>query len=126
MKSSNLTVRLGALFLVFVLFVLSIDAAFANRCSERLFNFLHVLNDHDRLGLIRTIVYLYRQLLDTRRGRIRVAVRTAVSRSLAHVLRPASKFTVSPRKAGGYLFHAPRREPANSGLILIRLSTTTD
>jgi len=55
-----------------------IDAAFSNRCSERLFNFLHVLNDHDRLGLIRPIVYLYRQLLDTRRGRMRVAVRSAV------------------------------------------------
>jgi ATP synthase F1 delta subunit len=55
-----------------------IEAAFANRCSELLSNFLHVLNDHDRLPLIRPIIYLYRTTLDKRRGRMRVVVRSAV------------------------------------------------
>ncbi len=55
-----------------------IDATFANRASDLVFNFLHVLNEHDRLVLIRPITYVYRQLLERKHNQMRVEVRSAV------------------------------------------------
>src|SRR5438132_1266157 len=37
--------------------------AFADQTSQLFLNFLFVLNDHDRLHLIRSVLRLYRQLL---------------------------------------------------------------
>jgi F-type H+-transporting ATPase subunit delta len=55
-----------------------IRAAFSNRASELLVNFLLVLNDHERLDLLRPIVAAYQEMRDERAGRLRVSVRSAV------------------------------------------------
>jgi len=55
-----------------------IDRTFKDRADEIFVNFLHVLNDHERLGLLRPILTAYRELHDQRTGRIKVRVRSAV------------------------------------------------
>lgn len=55
-----------------------IKSAFEGRAPELLVNFLNVLNDRDRLGLLRSIATLYRQLLDERLKQLRIRVRSAV------------------------------------------------
>jgi F-type H+-transporting ATPase subunit delta len=54
-----------------------IRSAFQGRASEVFLNFLLVLNDHERLDLLRPILSAYRQLYEERTGRVRVRVRTA-------------------------------------------------
>jgi F-type H+-transporting ATPase subunit delta len=51
---------------------------FASRASELFYNFLQVLNDNERLDLLRGIRVAYRDLHDERAGRVRVQVRSAV------------------------------------------------
>jgi F-type H+-transporting ATPase subunit delta len=51
---------------------------FGGRVSELFLNFLLVLNDHERLGLLRGIYQSARQLYDQRQGRVPVLVRSAV------------------------------------------------
>jgi F-type H+-transporting ATPase subunit delta len=51
---------------------------FAGRASEIFLNFLLVLNDHDRLDLLRAILAAYRELADQRARRVRVQVQSAV------------------------------------------------
>jgi F-type H+-transporting ATPase subunit delta len=55
-----------------------LQAAFAGRASETFLNFLNVLNDHDRLDLLRSVHKEYERLLDRRKRRVHVQVRTAV------------------------------------------------
>jgi F-type H+-transporting ATPase subunit delta len=55
-----------------------IRSAFSGRASDLLVHSLLVLNDHDRLDLLRSIVAAYRELRDQREGRLRVYVRSAV------------------------------------------------
>ena len=55
-----------------------IRGVFEHRASSVFFNFLMVLNNHDRLGLLRPIRAAYQELYDERARRIRVVVRTAV------------------------------------------------
>jgi F-type H+-transporting ATPase subunit delta len=55
-----------------------LDRIFGGRASVILTNFLQVLNNHQRLDLLRTIVAAYRTLLDERARRIRVEVRSVV------------------------------------------------
>jgi F-type H+-transporting ATPase subunit delta len=55
-----------------------IQSAFGSRASELLVNFLLVLNDHERLGELRSIAAAYRELRDQRAGRVRVLVRSAL------------------------------------------------
>jgi len=52
--------------------------AFEGRASQVLVNFLYVLNDHDRLGLLRALASSYRELYDQRMGRMPVQVTSAV------------------------------------------------
>lgn len=56
-----------------------IDRVFQNRVSESVLNFLHVLNDHDRLVLLIPIIQAFGQLVDRRSGRVAVHVRTATT-----------------------------------------------
>ena len=51
---------------------------FENRATPVFADFLMVLNNHERLGLLRPILAAYRELYDERARRIRVQVRTAV------------------------------------------------
>src|SRR5262245_20365973 len=51
--------------------------ALAGKVSETLFNFILVLNERDRLELLRPVYLIYRDLLDERAKRVRVQVRTA-------------------------------------------------
>jgi F-type H+-transporting ATPase subunit delta len=51
---------------------------FETRAGELVFNFLMVLNAHERLDLLRPITAKYRELRDQRARRMRVLVRTAV------------------------------------------------
>lgn len=51
---------------------------FDGRASESLRNFLQVLNDHDRLDLLRPILAAARELQNRRANRVRVRVRSAV------------------------------------------------
>jgi F-type H+-transporting ATPase subunit delta len=55
-----------------------IEKGFTGRVSELLFNFLMVLNRHERLDLLRMISAAYVDLYHTRTRRIAVQVRTAV------------------------------------------------
>lgn len=54
-----------------------LEKVFAGRASETVYNFLQVLNDHERLDLLRVILRAYRDLHDQRAGRVRVRVQTA-------------------------------------------------
>jgi F-type H+-transporting ATPase subunit delta len=55
-----------------------IEKDFRGRASDTFVNFLHVLNNHLRLDLLRAILYSYRELLDEKKNRVRVLVRSAV------------------------------------------------
>jgi F-type H+-transporting ATPase subunit delta len=52
-------------------------SVFEPRASTLFFNFLMVLNAHDRLDLLRTILVAYRELRDERARRMRVQVQSA-------------------------------------------------
>jgi F-type H+-transporting ATPase subunit delta len=54
-----------------------LNKTFAGRTSEVFFDFLMVLNEHERLGLLRPIRTALQALLDERARRRRVLVRTA-------------------------------------------------
>jgi F-type H+-transporting ATPase subunit delta len=56
----------------------AIRSVFQNRASATFLNFLLVLNDHERLELLRPVLAAYRALRDERARRIRVRVQTAV------------------------------------------------
>jgi F-type H+-transporting ATPase subunit delta len=56
-----------------------IASAFASRAGNLFINFLLVLNDHDRAGLLRPIRDAYRELLEERAGKMRVQVKSAVA-----------------------------------------------
>lgn len=51
--------------------------AFEGKINETLYNFLLVLNDHERLGVIREIAVTTREIYERRAGRIPVQVRAA-------------------------------------------------
>jgi F-type H+-transporting ATPase subunit delta len=51
---------------------------FAGRVSQVFTNFLLVVNDHDRLDLLRSILAAYRAEFEARSARVRVYVRSAV------------------------------------------------
>jgi len=55
-----------------------LEAALKGNASPLVANFLRVLNQNNRLDLIRAIAAAYRDLLDQRAGRVRVSVRSAV------------------------------------------------
>jgi F-type H+-transporting ATPase subunit delta len=55
-----------------------IEKNFRGKGSETFTNFLHVLNHHGRLDLLRTIALRYRKLLDEKHKRVRVHVISAV------------------------------------------------
>jgi F-type H+-transporting ATPase subunit delta len=55
-----------------------IEKTFGPRAGELLVNFLLVLNEHDRLGLLRPILKAYREMRDQRARRVRVQVQSAV------------------------------------------------
>jgi len=55
-----------------------IQQVFENRASPLFYNFLRVLNDHERLDLLRAIALSVRELHDERERRVRVQVATAV------------------------------------------------
>lgn len=54
-----------------------IASAFAS-CSEPVRNLLGVLNENNRLSLIRSVAAVYRDLRDTQAGRVRVIVKSAI------------------------------------------------
>ncbi len=56
-----------------------IATTFGGRASDLLVNFLQVLNEHDRLDLIRPCAALFGALLEGQRGQMRVQVRSAVA-----------------------------------------------
>lgn len=55
-----------------------LKSVFEKRASETFFNFLMVLNAHERLELLRPIHAAYKELLDEQARRIRIRVETAV------------------------------------------------
>src|ERR1051326_5216813 len=55
-----------------------LSTVFENRSSELFLNFLMVLSQHDRLGLVRPVYLMYNQLYNQRQRRIPVQVTTAV------------------------------------------------
>src|SRR5689334_4718588 len=55
-----------------------IEKVFKDRASPILVNFLHVLNEHERLDLLRAIHISLREVHDERARRIRVQVATAI------------------------------------------------
>lgn len=57
----------------------AIRQAFQGRASDTFVDFLLVLNEHDRLDLLRAMRMAYAELLDERMKRMRVLVRSAVA-----------------------------------------------
>src|SRR5688572_15536999 len=55
----------------------SIDRAFGGQADAILVDFLQVLNNHDRLGLLRAVAGAFRNLNDERARRFRVKVKVA-------------------------------------------------
>ncbi len=55
-----------------------IRRTFEGRASELLVNFLYVLNNHDRLDVLRGVRAVYNDLFDRSQNRVRVVVRSAV------------------------------------------------
>ncbi len=55
-----------------------LKTVFSGRASKLFYNFLLVLNDQERLDLLRTILAAYRELNDQRCKRVRVQVESAV------------------------------------------------
>ncbi|HKI31288.1 MAG TPA: ATP synthase F1 subunit delta [Gemmataceae bacterium] len=90
-----------------------IHRAFDGRASDTFRNFLLVLNDHQRLELLRGIYEAVRELYDERSGRMRVVVNSAVPlpddqrERLLHELRekyrkePVLTIRVDPALLGG-------------------------
>ena len=88
-------------------------AAFEGRIHPLLFNFLLVLNDHDRSHLLTPVRDTYRTILERRTGKVRVSVRSAVPledyqrERLTQILRdklqrePLIDTTVEPDLLGG-------------------------
>lgn len=54
-----------------------LDAALKNAVSPLMRNFLELLNQNHRLGLLREIQAAYQGICDTRAGRVRIVVRSA-------------------------------------------------
>lgn len=87
--------------------------AFGGRVSDILLNFLLVLNEHDRLELLKPILLSYRTLLEERTGKVRVLVRSAeplpddqkdrLTGELREVLHrePVLEMSVDPNLLGG-------------------------
>lgn len=57
----------------------SLRRAFQGKINDVLYHFLLVLNDHDRLGIIRETAVLMRDIFERRAGRMRVEVTAAVA-----------------------------------------------
>ena len=55
-----------------------IESAFGDNLGELTLDFIRVLNRRDRLELLRPVAAAYKALLDRRRSRVRVLVRSAV------------------------------------------------
>ncbi len=53
--------------------------AFEGKVNEVLYHFLLVLNDHDRLGIIREVAVLMRDIYERRAGRMHVEVKSAIA-----------------------------------------------
>ena len=51
--------------------------AFEGKVNDLLYNFLLVLNDRDRLGILRAVAVALRDIYERRAGRMRVAIRSA-------------------------------------------------
>jgi F-type H+-transporting ATPase subunit delta len=51
--------------------------AFEGKINDTLYNFFLVLNDHDRLGVVREIAAIMRDMYERRSGRVHVEVRAA-------------------------------------------------
>ncbi|MEZ6140413.1 MAG: ATP synthase F1 subunit delta [Zavarzinella sp.] len=58
-----------------------LQQVFEGKTSPILFDFLNILNNHDRLNLIRAVEIGYRELLDEKAKRVHVVVKTATSLS---------------------------------------------
>lgn len=56
-----------------------IRQTFEGRASDKLVDFLLILNEHDRLDLVRGVANAYRDLFDHRKDRIQAEVRSAVA-----------------------------------------------
>ena len=56
----------------------ALRATFSGRASEVFTNFLLVVNEHDRLDLLRSILAAYREEYEARTNKVRVHVRSAV------------------------------------------------
>ena len=63
--------------------------AFEGRAHELLVNFLYVLNEHDRLDVLRGAIIAYQDLFDQRTGRLRVVVWWATLAGVDVQSRPA-------------------------------------
>ncbi len=57
----------------------TLQSTFKERANKLFYNFLMVLNEHDRLELLRPILVAYRELNDERARRMRVRVRSAAA-----------------------------------------------
>jgi F-type H+-transporting ATPase subunit delta len=69
----------------------TIRKLFEGRAHALVLHFLLVLNDHDRLDLLRTMVKAYKQLRDREARRVRVEVQSAVPLGEAYLERIAAQ-----------------------------------
>lgn len=96
----------------------ALKAAFDGRAGATFNNFLQVLNNHDRLDLLRGVLAAYRELADVRANRVRVEVRTAVplSDDQRHKLEAQLR-----QSFGKEPLLAPKVEPDLLGGMIVRV-----
>jgi F-type H+-transporting ATPase subunit delta len=95
-----------------------IEHAFKGQVSDLVLNFLNVLNNKDRLILLRHATAAYRDLLDEREKRVRVTVRSAVPLSdeqSEHISKAIADAT------GLYPVIASRIEPELLGGMIVQV-----
>jgi len=91
---------------------------FQGKCSSLVLNFIFVLNEHDRLGLLGATVHAYKTLNETRKNQLQLQVITSVkvtpeqedvlSKALQHKLgkHPVVSYTVDESIVGGMIIKA--------------------
>lgn len=96
----------------------AIEKLFKTRASEMFYRFLQVLNEHERLDLLRAILSEAREIYDERTRRLKVLVTTAVPMSEEQKqrieARVRDRFNLEP-------ILVPRLDPALLGGIKIRI-----
>ena len=98
----------------------AIRGAFQGRVSELVLNFLLALNAHDRLDLLGAAAEAYKDLLDQRRRRVRVLVRSAAPLSEQQLARLRAELAATAERPAEPVVEA-RVDPDLLGGLVVQV-----